>query len=167
MSSHNEIRAQSICERKVPRSWRSNYWRLPGLRLNHQVRWILREIPGWEKKRAMWHPEKNLLLIRRFHLKMSYLRSSTKTYFFKSRTTPNSELVLNESEQVIADSRLPNLIGNGVDTRKYREVFSLPAREHHASRRSRWRVSGLQGGFRLLIKPRSLWLWMNLSSNEF
>ena len=48
---------------------------------------------------------------------------------FLSRTTPNSELVLNESEQLIADSLLPNLIGNGVDTRKYREVFSLPVRD--------------------------------------
>ena len=52
-----------------------------------------------------------------------------KNLHFLSRTTPNSELVLNESEQVIADSLLPNLIGNGVDTRNCREVFSLPVRD--------------------------------------
>ena len=36
---------------------------------------------------------------------------------------------MNESEQVITGSLLPNLIGNGVDTRKYREAFSLPVRD--------------------------------------
>ena len=41
---------------------------------------------------------------------------------------PNSELVLNESEQVIADSLLPNLIENVVVTRKFREFFSLLVR---------------------------------------
>ena len=36
---------------------------------------------------------------------------------------------MNEPEQVIVDSLLPNLIGNGVDKRKYQEVFSLPVRD--------------------------------------
>ena len=58
---------------------------------------------------------------------MSYLRSATKTDIL-SRTTV-SELVLNESKQVIANSLLPNLIGNGVNTRKYREASFLPVRD--------------------------------------
>ena len=36
---------------------------------------------------------------------------------------------MNESEQAIAGSLLPNLIGNGVDARKYREVVSLKIRD--------------------------------------
>ena len=36
---------------------------------------------------------------------------------------------MNGPENVIAHNLLPNLIGNGVDTRNYREVFSLPVRD--------------------------------------
>ena len=36
---------------------------------------------------------------------------------------------MNESQKVMADYLLPTVIGNGVDTRRYREVFSLPVRD--------------------------------------
>ena len=50
-------------------------------------------------------------------------------FTFISRTTPNSEVLIDKTESIINDDLIPSIVNHPTYNDKYRKIFSLPVRE--------------------------------------